>query len=65
MNKEEINRLIEELSKQRPDSFEFGNSKAGKCKVYVNIDNLEESETRINQAIDLVKKGNVRLFEVD
>lgn len=57
-----IENIIEKkLIKERPDSFEFGDTKVGKCKIYVNVDDKEDTEERIKKGIELVKKYNKEL----
>uniref|UniRef100_A0A6M3LMT2 Uncharacterized protein n=1 Tax=viral metagenome TaxID=1070528 RepID=A0A6M3LMT2_9ZZZZ len=50
--REEIKKLLEEL--ENKDSIEIGNSKTGTFKVYLNVANMEEAKSKIQNAKKLM-----------
>ena len=65
MENEVLNQILELLKKwysekdksEYQDSIEIGNSKTGKFKVYVNANNKEEAEQRINTMMELTRNA--------
>ncbi len=58
--KEEITELIKGLQSQ--DSIELGNAQ-GRIKVYVNFGNKEAAETKIGNAIKVLKDKKAETLE--
>ena len=56
MNEEELKAKLEDMLKL--DYIEIGNSKTGKFKVYVNLNDVEETEQKLEIATQLTHKYN-------